>query len=333
MDEVRCAVIGLGFFGEKHAEVLSDLPGVRLTALCTRRPQRLKQLANRLHVEKSFTDYAELLADDGIYVVNIVTHYQDHWRIAIDALEAGKHVFVEKPMASTVAECDAMLAAAAAAKGYLMVGHVCRFDPRVVAAKRAIDEGRLGHIVHMNATRNLPQRIGKQVLNKISALFGDRIHDTDLMLWFSNSKIRSVYAREIQVGNYHYKDGGSAIYGFANGASGVVNAIWALPDNTPYQIQARFEVIGSEGALSIDCAETGITINDSTGVHKPDTVYWPLMHGRTIGALRDELKYFTDCVRGGRAPVLVPPEDSRLAVEVLCAAEKSAAEDCVVRVD
>ena len=247
--KVRWGVIGLGWFGEVHAEALSAMPGIELAALCTRRPQRLAELADRFGVVKRYTDYRQLLADPDIDVVGITTHIQDHRDIAIDALRSGKHVFLEKPMAPTVADCDQILAAAATARGYFMVGHICRFDPRVALAKQAIDDGQIGKIVSMHARRNLSVRIGRLVLDSISALMGDGIHDGDLMLWFSQAKPVSIYAQEIHPGNNKYPDGGWAMARLDSGAIAVIESIWHLPENSPYQIDARMEIIGTEGAL------------------------------------------------------------------------------------
>ena len=333
MDKIRCAVIGLGFFGEKHAEVLVDMEGIELAAVCTRRSGRLKEIAERFGVARTYTNYKDLLADDQIDVVNIVTHFQDHRDIAVDSLKTGKHVFLEKPMASTVAECNDIVNAATSAKGLFMVGHICRFDTRVTVAKEAISQGKVGKIVYMHATRNLPAPIGKANLNKISALMGDGIHDTDLMLWFTGSKVETVYAQEVRVGTCKYNDIGSAMYRFESGATGIIESVWALPENTPFQIDARFEIIGTQGAIYIDCGDAGVTINDKAGMRKPDTVYWPYLHKRSVGALRNELMYFTDCVRNGEKPDVISPEESAMAVAVLCAAEKSAASGEVVTIE
>nr|HPM80740.1 Gfo/Idh/MocA family oxidoreductase [Candidatus Anammoximicrobium sp.] len=178
---IRWGLIGLGWFGEVHAEVLASMPGIELAALCTRRPQRLAEIADRFQVAKRYTNYHDLLADPDIDVVGVTTHIYDHRDIAIDALRSGKHVFLEKPMAPTAADCDQILAAAKQAPGNFMVGHICRFDPRVALAKQVIDEGRIGKIVSMHARRNLSVKIGRMVLDSISALMGDGIHDGDLM--------------------------------------------------------------------------------------------------------------------------------------------------------
>jgi UDP-N-acetylglucosamine 3-dehydrogenase len=320
---IRWGLIGLGWFGEVHAETLSAMPGIELAAVSTRRPQRLAEVADRFKVPKRYTNYHDLLADPEIDVVGVTTHIYDHRDIAVDALKSGKHVFLEKPMAPTPADCDRILEAAAGAAGSFMVGHICRFDPRVALAKQAIDEGRIGTIVSMHARRNLSVTIGRMVLNDISALMGDGIHDGDLMLWFSRAKPVSVYAQEIHPGTNKYPDGGWAMARLDSGAIAVIESIWHLPESTPYQIDARMEVIGTEGAIYINCGVAGLEIHDGKGNHLPDTLYWPNVFGQRFGILRAELRYFADCVVAGRRPERITPEESRAAVALLAGAEES----------
>jgi UDP-N-acetylglucosamine 3-dehydrogenase len=327
---VRFGIIGLGWFGGVHAETLAVMPGIELAAVCTRRPQRLNEIGDSFHVPHRFTDYHELLASPEVDVVNITTHLQDHRQIAIDALRSGKHVFLEKPMAPTTAECDEILEVARKSPGYFMVGHICRFDPRVALAKQAIDEGRIGKIVSMHARRNLSKTIGRTVLDSISALMGDGIHDGDLMLWFSGAKPVSVYAQELHPGTNKFPDVGWAMARLDSGAIAVIESIWYLPETTRYQIDARMEVIGTEGALYINCGEAGLEIHDAERNQMPDTMYWPNVFGERFGALRAELRYFTDCVAGGKRPDRITPEESRNAVALLEGAQQSAQSGQVV---
>jgi len=330
MQAIRYGIIGLGFFGEKHAETFQSIPGVELAAVCTRRAERLQEIAGRFQVSKTYTDYNQLLHDPEIDAVSIVTHINDHRDITIAALKSGKHVFLEKPMASTPEECDAIIAAAEKAKGIFMVGHICRFDPRVALAKQSVDEGRIGKIVSMHAARNLPSSVAGGVLDKISPLMGDGIHDVDIMLWLTRGRIESVYARNVRVHNYKYPDIGWAMCRFAGGAVGVIETVWALPDTTPFAIDARMEIIGDKGALYIDCGNAGLTINDAKGMHNPDTVYWPNLHGQRSGALKAELSYFIECVRAGKQPEIITPAESKAAVVAMHAAEQSAESGKVV---
>lgn len=330
MDKLRVGIIGLGFFGEKHAEVLADMRGVELAAVCTRRAARRREMADRFCVPKDYADYRDLLTDPNIDAVSVVTHVDDHRDIAVAALDAGKHVFLEKPMAGTVADCDTIVAAAERADGLFMVGHICRFDTRVSQAREAVEQGRIGRIVSMHAARNLPAQITAEVLNKISPLMGDAIHDTDIMLWLTGSKVKTVYAQNVRVRDLTYPDIGWAMYRFENDAVGVVETVWFLPEKTPFRIDARTEIIGTEGAIYVDCGNAGLVINDADGVHKPDTAYWPELHGASVGALRNEISYFVDCIARGEPPAVVTPNAAREAVAVICAAEQSAATGTVV---
>jgi len=330
MQEIRYGIIGLGFFGEKHAEAFQGIPGVKLAAVCTRRADRLREVAEKFNVPKTYTDYKALLNDPAIDAVSIVTHFNDHRDITVAALQSGKHVFLEKPMAATPGECDAIIAAAKNAGGIFMVGHICRFDPRVALAREAVMAGRIGKIVSMHAARNLPASIGAGVLDKISPLMGDGIHDVDIMLWLTQDRISSVYARNVRTRKFRYPDIGWAMCRFAGGAVGVIETVWALPDSTPFAIDARMEIIGDKGALYIDCGNAGLTINDGKGMHKPDTVYWPSLHGQRIGVLKTELEYFVKCIQDKKSPEIITPDESKAAVVAMCAAEQSAESGKVV---
>ena len=103
--KVKWAVIGLGWFGEKHCEALAGLPNAELYALCTRTKSRLDGVSARFGVEHMYTDYHELLANPDVEAVSITTMWDQHTAPALASIQSGKHVFLEKPMASTVEDC------------------------------------------------------------------------------------------------------------------------------------------------------------------------------------------------------------------------------------
>ncbi|MEQ1859492.1 MAG: Gfo/Idh/MocA family oxidoreductase [Chthoniobacteraceae bacterium] len=325
MKKIKYGVIGLGWFGEKHLDALSAIPNVELHSLCTRNPERLAEVAGKFGAKKTFTDYAQMLADPELEAVSIVTMWDQHAVPTIAALQAGKHVFLEKPMASTIDDCDTIVAATRAAKGSFMVGHVCRFNPRYAAAKQAIAEGKIGRIISMYARRNLPAWVGATVLDKIGPIIGDCVHDTDLMFWFSGSRAVTAYAQTVKIRNHAHPDLGQVMYRLENGASCILEAVWCLPNTTPFQIDERLEVIGTEGSISIHDTHPNLMIVDKDGARCPDTTYWPTIHGQLRGALRDELAYFADCIAAGKKPDVITPEESREAVRACLAAEESAA--------
>lgn len=324
-------MIGLGWFGEKHCEAVAALPNAELAAVCTRTPDRLAEVAGRFGVRRSYTDYRELLADPEVDSVSITTMWDQHAAPTLAAMAAGKHVMLEKPMASTVDDCRAIVDAAEASRGFLMVGHICRFNPRYAAAKAEIEAGAIGRVISMYARRNLPGWVTSDILNKIGPIIGDGVHDTDLMLWYSGAKVVSAYAQSLNVRGRKYPDLGWTMYKFDSGATGVLEDVWCMPDKIAFQIDERMEIVGTEGSIHIHETHPNYSVCDKNGWRSPDTTYWPEIHGRRAGALRDELQYFVTCVQNGERPAIIRPEESMAAVVACLAAERSAATGEIVR--
>lgn len=331
MDKIRHAVIGLGWFGEKHCEALAAIPNVEIAALCTRTKSKLKEVAKTFGVKKTYTDYNELLANPDIDSVSIMTMWDQHAAPTLAALKADKHVFLEKPMASTAADCKAIVKAANAAESFFMTGHICRFNPRYAAAKAEIEAGKIGKIVSMYARRNLPRWVTEDILDKIGPIIGDGVHDTDLMLWYSGANIVSAYSQTVNERGKKFPDIGWTMFKFDSGATGVLEDVWYLPNTTPFQIDERLEIIGTEGSIHIHDTFPNYAVVDKDGMRAPDTTYWPTIHGNLSGALRDELAYFAGCVADNRRPTVITPEESMAAVVACLAAEKSAVTGKIVK--
>ena len=323
MSELRWGVIGLGFFGEKHAEALAGIPDIALHSLCTRRPERLAEVAGRLDVGRTFTDYREMLADPELDAVSITTHWRDHAEPALAAMAAGKHVFCEKPMASTVEECGAMVAAARRGPGRFMVGHICRFNPRYALARREIAEGKIGRVVSMYSRRNIPAARSAVTLGKVGPIIGDGVHDVDLMMWLSGARPVSVYARGVFERGLPNPDVAWSMFEFDNGAIGVLEDGWFLNGPGAVRIDERMEIIGTEGSVHIQEVAPSLLVVDRDGPSFPDTTYWPQVRGVIAGALRDELRYFADCILTGDEPKVITPEESMAAAVACLAAEES----------
>ena len=332
MSPVRFGVIGLGWFGHKHCQTLADLPGVHLHALCTRTESRLGEVANEFGVQRTFTDYRLMLQDPELDAVSVVTMWDQHTEPTLAALAAGKHVFLEKPMASTVEDCRRIVAAATTAAGSLMVGHICRFNPRYAAAKVEIDAGAVGRVLSMYARRNIPAGVTEDILQKIGPIIGDGVHDTDLMLWYTGDRIVSAYSQTHGFRDKKYPDLGWTMYRFASGAIGVLENVWCLPEQTPFQIDERLEIIGTQGSLHVQETHPNFSVCDAHGWRSPDTTYWPKLHGQHVGALREELAYFAQCIERGERPAVILPEDSMRSVVACLAAEQSASSGDVVAI-
>ena len=332
MKRLRIGVIGLGWFGEIHCETIRGVANLELAALCTRTPARLKAQAEKFGVKKTCIDYRDMLADPEIDAVSIVTMWDQHTEPAIAALAAGKHVFLEKPMASTVADCNRIITAAKSAKGILQIGHICRFNPRYRMAKQAIDQGKIGKIVALSSRRNIPAAWTPEILNKIGPITGDAIHDTDLMLWFTGDAIVSAYAQTVSVRNLKFPDIGQTMYRFKGGATATLETVWCMPDKTPFDIDERMSIIGTEGIIHVQDTFPNLGIVSSDKLHSPDTTYWPMFDGVRGGALRDEFSYFANCALTGGAPAIGRPEDAAAALEATLAAEESARSGKVIHI-
>ncbi|MDG6925081.1 MAG: Gfo/Idh/MocA family oxidoreductase [Nitrososphaerota archaeon] len=330
MKTVRVGVVGLGWFGEKHLQILSQLPNVEVVAVCSRTKSRAEEIAKRYGVKTAYTEWDRLAGDSRIDAVTVATHLPDHRKPVIACVEAGKDVFVEKPIAPTLKDADAMIAAARRAKVSFMVGHILRFENRYAQAKVAVDVGRVGKVVSIYARRNIPASFAAPHLSYAPALVLDAVHDTDLMLWYTGKTVENVYATFSKVGEVKNPDVCWGVYNFEGGAKGVCETVWVLRDNTPFSIDARMEILGTEGAIYIDSTENGLLINDRDGTKRPDTVHWPVLHGWTTGALRDEVEYWIRCVANGVKPEVCTPADARNALEVVLAAEDSSKKGRVV---
>jgi UDP-N-acetylglucosamine 3-dehydrogenase len=330
MDRLRIGVIGLGWFGEIHCETIVGIANMELAGLCTRTPDRLAQQAGKFGVSKTWRDYRDMLADKDIDAVSICTMWDQHTEPAIAALEAGKHVFLEKPMASTVADCRKIIAAAKNARGVLQIGHIVRFNPRYRMAKQAIDAGKIGKIVALSSRRNIPAAWTPEILNKIGPIVGDAIHDTDIMLWFTGDTVASAYAQTVSVRNLKFPDIGQTMYRFKGGATATLETVWCMPEKTPFDIDERMSIIGTEGIIHVQDTFPNLGIVSADKLHSPDTTYWPMFDGVRGGALRDELAYFANCALRGETPAIGRPEDAAAALEATLAAEESARTGAVV---
>jgi len=321
----RFGVIGLGWFGEKHFQVLSRLPNVKVEALCSRTRERAVELARKYGVDNIYTDWSKIAEDPNIDAVIVVTHVTDHRDPVVLAAEHGKHVLVEKPIASTLEDADKMISVTRKAGVHFMVGHLLRFEPRYALSREAIAAGSIGRILSIYARRNIPGAFARSHLKYGTPILLDAIHDTDIMLWYLGDDVGSVYSTMLDAGSGAPNPEITwTVYNFRRGAKGVCESLWFLLGNTPYAIDAKMEIIDDRGAIYIDCSESGLMVNDSVGVKKLDTIHWPVMHGEIVGALKNEISYFVRCVVEDIKPEIVTPEDARKALQAVLAAEESA---------
>ncbi|HID08330.1 MAG TPA: Gfo/Idh/MocA family oxidoreductase [Armatimonadetes bacterium] len=318
--EIGVGVIGVGTFGSLHAKVYSQLDGCKLIAVADVNEERLQQVCDHIGVD-GYTDYHELLKRDDITAVSICTTDELHVEPCIATAHAGKHIFVEKPLALTPEDCDRIIQSADTAKVLLMVGHILRFDPRYYTARMAIAGGKIGELVHMYARRNNPIGSARRLATHTSVLFFLGIHDIDFMNWCVGAKVQRVSAEATHRILSDTPDSVLATLRFANGTIALLEVSWVLPESFPGRLDAQFEAVGTTGTIYVNGSSEVMTIAHER-IEQPELFYAPEVLGECTGILMNELRHFINCVRYGTPP-LITGNDAKTAVEVACAIKRS----------
>lgn len=319
---MRFGLIGAGFIAHAHASAYRQVPELELVAVTDLSQESARSLATDFGA-RVCASVDELLADPAIEAVDICTPTYEHRRLVEKAAAAGKHVLCEKPMARTVEDADAMIAACREAGVMLMVGHVMRWEATAERARQVVESGALGPIrlVRMTlggATPNWgyqnwfadPSKSGGPFLDLV-------IHDFDWLL--SNfGPVERVTARSL-TGTVERGDYGLVLLRFKNGIIAHVEAIWNAPDGFPFE--DRYEIAGLQGIYEY-------------GEHRPPIDVWVQGEGGagehdaeaplSTDAFAEEIRHFIHCCRTGETP-RVTPEQAREAVRVALAAAQSAA--------
>lgn len=249
---VRVGLIGAGRMGSFHAENLAlRVPGARLTAVADLQPGAAQQLADRLGVEKAYTDIQALLNDSEIDAVAIATPARTHAELVIAAARAGKHVFCEKPMAVTLDEADRAIASAQDAGVVLQVGFNRRFSAGFAAAIEAVRAGTNGTTQLSRSVTRDPGLRDPAPIPQWTIFLETLIHDFDTLLHFNpGSRPVEVYALADALVRPDFKDKGlldTAVVTirFDNGAIATAEANF----QAVYGYDVRGEVFGSKGML------------------------------------------------------------------------------------
>jgi len=309
MKKLKIAVIGAGFWGRNHVRVLSELPQAELVAVCDVNRQRAEMIAEKYNIE-AYTSSEELYKRERVDAVNICVWSTVLFREALEALTNGKHVFVEKPMASRVEEAEKMLETAKSRGLHLTVGFIERFNPAVRRLKESIKEGKIGRPVSATVKRvsKWPERIGDVGVVKDTA-----IHDIDLMRFIFEEDPVTVYARAGSLKHRRFEDYVQVMLAFPDGKSAFLEANWL----TPYKVR-RLTVTGSEGIMTIDYITQKITIETSSQTLIP-RYEWE-------EPLKLELQHFVSSVLNNNAPAVTGLDGVKalkIAEAILESAEKN----------
>ncbi len=285
-EPLRVGVVGVGVMGSNHARVLSELPGVKLVGVADPDRKRRETVARNLGCA-AFDD-ADALLHHGVDAVTIAAPTHLHRDIAIACAARGIHIMVEKPIASTVEESRAIVAAARRAGVTLMVGHVERFNPAVQSIKRAIQDQ---DILSIAITRvgPFPPR-----MSNVGVVIDLAVHDIDLIRWFTDSEIVEI---QPQTSSAVAEREDIALLQFrtASGVLAHINTNWLTP------FKARTIHIATRDKYLIGDLLT-LQVTECFGF-QPDGSY--SMRHLSVGyaePLRSELVAFVNAIRSGESP-------------------------------
>jgi inositol 2-dehydrogenase len=319
---IRMGLIGAGRMGATFAHhLINSIAEADLLAIADAHGKTAGEVAARYGVESTYNDYYRLLERPDIDAVVIASPTNTHAEIIQAAARAGKHIFCEKPLALTMEDCDAAIAAVKAAGINLQLGFMRRFDAGYVAAKRKIEEGLIGKPVMFKSTGRDPKRTSLEFARRENSggLIADMAaHDFDLGRWLMGSEVQRVYSEggclvypELQdVGDI---DNAVVNLRFASGAIGNVD----VSRNAVYGYDIRTEVLGSEGGLMISkIRQTPILVMTRDGVTHDTVPYFMERFGEAYAA---EIRDFVACILEGREPT-VTAQDGRAAAAIGIAA-------------
>ena len=320
---VSVGVVGLGYWGPNLARNFDRLPDTELTWICDAAEASRERWAAEFPRARATGDLDELLADDGLDAVVVATPVPMHAEHALRVLRAGKHCFVEKPLAQSVAEAEQVAEAARESGTTLMVGHLLEYHPGVAKLKELASNGELGELFYIYSNRlNLGKIRGDE-----NALWSLGAHDVSVVLHLAGEEPSEVHS----FGECYVQPGvEDVVFGYLRFPSGLVAHLhlsWLDPHK-----ERRFTVVGSEKMATFDDMELEqkVVIYDK-GFDQPTTSYGEyITRSGDIWSprvsneepLRIECRHFAECVRDGAEPLSGAASGVRV-VRVLEALQRS----------
>ncbi len=305
MSKIGTAVIGTGFWGRNHARVFNELDQTELLAVCDVNAERARTVAKHFKA-RPYTDTGRMLNNKKIEAVSICTWSTSLAKEAFKALNRGKHVLVEKPMATTVNQAKKLLDVAEKKELHLSVGFLMRFIPGIQQIRKSIETREIGDLVCATAKRvsEWPERIGDVGVVKDLA-----IHDIDITRYLFNDEPATVYARIGKLKHRKYEDYAQIMLTFKDGESVFIEANWL----TPYRTR-ELVVTGSRAIMKLDYITQTLTIEDAEETLTP-RLPWK-------EPLKLELEHYANCIMKKEEPVITGTDGLR-ALQVAESAIKS----------
>lgn len=310
MRKVKIGVIGIGTMGELHVNVFSDLTNSEVKAVVDFDIEKAKNVCTKMGIDVSiYKDYNDMLKDSNIDAVAIAVPDSMHKDPVIASLQAGKHVIVEKPLATKLDDCDEMIRSSEKYGKILMVNYSHRWAASYYKAKEIIDSGEIGSLAMAYARKN--DTIGiinmwKWLIDSTPVAFLSS-HDIDLIRWYMGCEAKSVYAKAyakvLKGKGYNTIDAVQALVEFTNGAIATFESGWIYPDTFPTLTDSYIELVGEHGVIHLDRKRESFEYAIPEKYSYPKLSISYKVNGKIHGAFRLSLEHFIDCIIKGIQPL------------------------------
>jgi predicted dehydrogenase len=333
---IKIGIVGAGIWGSMHARAYAQNPLVELAGICDLDEGRARKLADAYAIPKVFTELDRLL-DEGLDGLSVATPDHAHTAIVLRATARGVHILVEKPLATTVDECQSMLAAAAKAGVYLMVDWHNRWNPPIYQAWQSIQSGELGEVRYIYYRLSDTVYVPLKMLpwaDQSSVMWFLGSHSLDTVCWLTGKTPARVYCQKRQQVlpelGVDTPDFYVTMLEFEGGGVAVIENAWILPQQSPSLIDHKVEILGARGAIYLDlthhAALAKYTPETTAGFPNPsfpDLFVTPEVHAKQMGFAVESMHHFVDCIRTSTPP-LASGVDGLRNTRLILAAEQSA---------
>jgi len=313
MEKLNVGIIGLGAIGQKHCQALAQIERVKIVALSDVNESVLSKTVENFG-GTPYKSYNEMLKYSDLDAVIVATPDHLHMEPCVAAAQAGKHILVEKPIATTVEDAIAVISAAKKSKVKLMVGFSLRFNRHYMQTKKVVDEGKLGDVISIFARRLNIVTQADRIDGRCGVLMFLGIHDFDALRWIVGSEPVSIYCEESTsvIKKYPQENETFSIIRFENGVRACAHIGWNLPLQHLGGRDFKLDIMGSKGSLYLDQMRQGIEIYSETFSKYPSV----------SSGLYIEDKAFVDCVLDD-LPSPSTGEDGLAALRMVMAAIES----------
>ena len=330
--QINVGIIGTGWCGGIRANACNNNPLVGKLYIAETNKKRLDELKKSLDLKDASENWKDLISNDDIDTIIIsATPETTHYPMALASLKAGKNVFLEKPISTTLEEAEELINESIKNNLKFTIGYSQRFNAKYAYVKKSLQEKLIGEPVTCLVSRHITRELGEKISGRtaLSPAAMESTHDLDFLFWCLQPrkpvKVYSQTAGKLFSKKSNTPDHQWIIVTLDDGMTITVGGGWILPLGYPNYSHTWIEVIGTDGSLFIDDSHKDVHLNTVR-----DGIRYPMssMPGEPIehthaGPMHEETMHFINAVATNK-PVLVKPEEAKTVMELYIAADLSA---------